>query len=162
MKDSHFNKGPKVPASLDMRKRIKPNASHIGSLPKVTPQELDKIHRQVLDTVKHSLPSARGVLMGSLRWTNQQVKLFQIMLNKVMPDLSHSMVDVSTTKDPNKMTRAELEEIIRRGEEAEKEAMRDTVDAEYTEMPDLTPEEAAEAFNSIDPNAPIEDPLDVK
>lgn len=149
-KDDRVN-GKHLPARVDMRKSIKPNTSKVGNLPRVTPEEMDKIQRQVLDTVKHSLPAARGVLMGSIRWTNQQVKLFQIMLNKVMPDLSHSQVDVTRTdKDPNKMTREELEEIIRRADKAEKEEAADTVDAVYEEIPDVTPEEASTTFMAIE------------
>ena len=148
--DDRIN-GKKLPATVDMRKRVKPNTSKTGGLPRVTPEEMDKIQRQVLDTVKHSLPAARGVLMGSIRWTNQQVKLFQIMLNKVMPDLSHSQVDVTRRdKDPNKMTREELEEIIRRGEAAEKEESADTVDAVFSEIPDVTAEEAATEFMAME------------
>lgn len=149
-KDDRIN-GKQLPRTLDMKTKIKPNTSKVGSLPQVTPQELDKVRRQVLDTVKHALPNARGVLMGNIRWTNQQVKLFQIMLSKVMPDLTHSKVDVEDhTKDPNKMTREELEAIIRRSEKAEEEEDADTVDAVYSEIPDVTPEEAAATFQELD------------
>ena len=36
------------------------------------------------------MPSVREVLDGNKQWNNQQVRLFGMMLNKVMPDLHHS------------------------------------------------------------------------
>jgi hypothetical protein len=145
-KDGRVN-GKHLPSMIEMKRPTKSK----GGLPRVTPEEMDQIQRRVLDTVKHALPAARGVLLGTGRWTNQQVKLFQIMLNKVMPDLSHSQVDVNRhDKDPNKLTRAELEEIIRRGDKASKEEEVDTVDAVYEEIPDVTPEEAVSTFLDIE------------
>jgi len=40
--------------------------------------------------VRKQMPSVREVLDGSRQWNNQQVRLFGMMLNKVMPDLHHS------------------------------------------------------------------------
>lgn len=149
-KDDRVN-GKQLPARIPVGSSIKTRAKNAGGLAPITAEELDKVRRQVLDTVKVALPAARNVLSGTGRWTNQQVKLFQIMLNKVMPDLSHSQVDVTRNdKDPSKMTREELQEIIRRGEAAEKEEDADTVDAVYSKIPDTPIEEASQAFLDIE------------
>ena len=61
-----------------------------GGLAPVTPIEVDRVRRTVLDVVRKQMPSVREVLDGSRQWNNQQVRLFGMMLNKVMPDLHHS------------------------------------------------------------------------
>ena len=61
-----------------------------GGLAPVTPIEVDRVRRTVLDVVRKQMPSVREVLDGNKQWNNQQVRLFGMMLNKVMPDLHHS------------------------------------------------------------------------
>jgi hypothetical protein len=61
-----------------------------GGLAPVTPIEVDRVRRTVLDVVRKQMPSVREVLDGNKNWNNQQVRLFGMMLNKVMPDLHHS------------------------------------------------------------------------
>ena len=91
-----------------------------GGLPAVTPVEIDRVRRSVLDVVRNNIPQVREVLDGSRKWDNQQVRLFGMMLNKVMPDLHHSFNQHSVeTKDVHELSIAELEEIAAKSEEIE-------------------------------------------
>jgi hypothetical protein len=92
-------------------------------LPAVTPQQVDRVRRSVLDVVRKNIPQVREVLDGSRKWDNQQVRLFGMMLNKVMPDLHHSFNQHTVeNKNVDELTVDELMEIAKQG---------DTVEGEY-------------------------------
>jgi oligoribonuclease (3'-5' exoribonuclease) len=67
-----------------------PHPAKGNSLPAVTPVQVDRVRRSVLDVVRKNIPEVREVLAGTKKWDAQQTRLFSIMLNKVMPDLHHS------------------------------------------------------------------------
>ena len=96
------------------RKNPHPTKS-VGGLPPVTPMEVDRVRRSVLDVVRKNIPKVRRVLDGSISWNNQQVRVFGLMLNKVMPDLHHRFNEHTIdTKDVGELTISELEEIAAR------------------------------------------------
>ena len=143
-KENDVNKN--LPKAISLTQAA-PLKSQKASL--VTADEVDKVRGRVLETVKENLPNVRGVLNGKLRWTNQQVKLFQIMLNKVLPDLSASMNEhIHKNRTVDQLTRAELEAIVATAKKATKaeEADGDILDAEYTEE-DISTEEVLKQFN---------------
>jgi hypothetical protein len=120
-----------------------------SGLPKVTHEEIDNVRRHVLDTVKNNIPNVRAVLGGRVKWTNQQVKLFQIMLNKVLPDLSASMNEhIHRPKELGQMSREEIERFVQESARREREDPTDTVDAVYEEIPDVTADEAVELMGN--------------
>lgn len=83
-----------------------------GGLPPVTPLEVDRIRRSALDVVRKNIHNVRKVLEGQKVWSNQQVRLFGMMLNKVMPDLHHSFNEHSVElKDVHELSIQELEAI---------------------------------------------------
>lgn len=91
-----------------------------GGLAPVTPVEVDRVRRSVLDVVRNNIPQVREVLDGSRKWDNQQVRLFGMMLNKVMPDLHHSFNQHSVeTKEVHELSIEELEAIAAKSEEIE-------------------------------------------
>jgi hypothetical protein len=91
-------------------------------LPAVTPQQVDRVRRSVLDVVRKNIPQVREVLDGSRKWDNQQVRLFGMMLNKVMPDLHHSFNQHTVeNKNVDELTVDELMEIAKQGETVEGE-----------------------------------------
>ena len=95
-------------------------------LPAVTPQQVDRVRRSVLDVVRKNIPQVREVLDGSRKWDNQQVRLFGMMLNKVMPDLHHSFNQHTIeNKNVDELTVDELMEIAKQG---------DTVEGEYEDV----------------------------
>jgi len=103
-----------------VRKHPSPTKS-TGSLPPVTPLEVDRVRRSVLDVVRNNIPKVRAVLDGSIKWDNQQVRIFGMMLNKVMPDLHHSFNEHTVeTKKVEELSIQELEEIAARADEEEK------------------------------------------
>tara|TARA_B100000989_G_C19510408_1_gene458711 strand:+ start:806 stop:1189 length:384 start_codon:yes stop_codon:yes gene_type:complete len=101
----------------NVRKNANPTKS-TGSLPPVTPIEVDRVRRSVLDVVRNNIPKVREVLKGNKNWSNQQVRLFSVMLNKVMPDLHHSFNEHSVEhKNVDQLSIQELEEIARKADE---------------------------------------------
>lgn len=83
-----------------------------GGHPPVTPLEVDRVRRSALDVVRKNMHNVRAVLDGKKHWSNQQVRLFGMMLNKVMPDLHHSFNEHSIeNKNPNELTLEELQAI---------------------------------------------------
>jgi len=146
-KETDINKN--LPARIKLHKPA-PTGARPGT-PQVTSEAVDKVRSRVLFTVQENLPNVRNVLGGRLKWTNQQVKLFQIMLNKVLPDLSASMNEhMHKHKTIDQLTRAELEAIVAQGKRADKEDPINTIDADFTEEDsDMSPEEALERFNTL-------------
>ncbi len=138
----------KAPAMLEMKPKAKSMRKLNAGLPAVTVEEVDNVRRHVLDTVKNNIPNARAVLGGRLKWTNQQVKLFQILLNKVLPDLSASMNEHIHRRKPLKeMTREELQEFIAESQKAEREDPSDPIDAVYSEIPEASEDEAVDLMD---------------
>lgn len=130
-----------------------------SGLPKVTIEEVDNVRRHVLDAVKNNLPNVRAVLGGRIKWTNQQVKLFQIMLNKVLPDLSASMNEhIHRPKELKEMSRSELEAFVREAARREEEDPSDAIDAQYSEIPEVSEDEAVDLMDMThddkDPDGP--------
>mgnify|MGYP000288931365 FL=1 len=112
------------------RKSPHPTKGGTGGLPPVTPMQVDRIRRSVLDVVRHNIPEVREVLSGAKKWDNQQVRLFTVMLNKVMPDLHHSFNEHSVeNKQVHELTVDELMEIAKQGQEAS-----EAEDAEFEEV----------------------------
>ena len=94
--------------------RKNPHPTKGNGLPPVTPQQVDRVRRSVLDVVRNKIPDVRLVLDGSKKWDNQQVRLFGMMLNKVMPDLHHSFNEHTVeTKNMDELTIEELQEIAK-------------------------------------------------
>jgi hypothetical protein len=104
-----------------IRKNPSPTKS-TGSLVPVTPLEIDRVRRSVLDVVRKNIPKVRDVLSGNVNWSNQQVRLFAVMLNKVMPDLHHSFNQHSVEhKTIDELTIDELTQIASKADEVDKE-----------------------------------------
>jgi hypothetical protein len=83
--------------------------------------KIDGLRRSVFDTVAARLKDASEVLEGKQTWSNQQVRLFTAMLDKVLPDLQHKHNSFSDERDITKLSRAQLEEIARRAMPGTKE-----------------------------------------
>lgn len=104
-----------------------------GGLPAVTPIQVDRVRRSVLDIVRKSIPEVREVLAGTKEWNAQQTRVFGMLLNKVMPDLHHSFNEHTIeTKAVTELSMEELEAIVAKSEEEtdepraeEEEAARD-------------------------------------
>jgi len=110
--------------------RKNPHPTKGNGLPPVTPQQVDRVRRSVLDVVRNKIPDVRLVLDGSKKWDNQQVRLFGMMLNKVMPDLHHSFNEHTVeTKNMDELTIEELQEIAKQAE---------TLEGEYRDASDTS------------------------
>lgn len=125
--------------------RKNPSSTKGTGLPAVTPLEVDRVRRSVLDVVRKQMPEVREVLAGNKKWDAQQTRLFGMMLNKVMPDLHHSFNEHTIeNKEAHELTIEELQRIA---------AQAEAVDAEYEEVENGTDttgrsEEAAEDSSS--------------
>jgi len=77
------------------------------------PNDIAKMRSQVFATVATQTNKVVGVLNGTEQWNPQQVRLYGMLLNKVLPDLHHSYSEVALQdSDVNKLSRKELEDII--------------------------------------------------
>lgn len=125
--------------------RKNPSSTKGTGLPAVTPLEVDRVRRSVLDVVRKQMPEVREVLAGNKKWDAQQTRLFGMMLNKVMPDLHHSFNEHTIeNKEAHELTIEELQRIA---------AQAEAVDAEYEEVENGTDttgrsEEAAQDSSS--------------
>ena len=106
-----------------------------GSLPPVSPVEIDRVRRSVLDVVRKNIPKVRSVLNGDSNWSNQQVRLFSTMLNKVMPDLHHSFNQHSHEhKKVTELSIDELQQIASKADELDKDVVEvDVIEKENTD-----------------------------
>jgi len=117
--------------------------------------EVDRVRRSVLDVVRRNIPKVRKVLDGTISWNNQQVRVFGLMLNKVMPDLHHSFNEHTIdTKSVGELTIAELEEIAARADKEEEdvvELVKDEVSDEESEyyLANSEPEAGSEAITGV-------------
>ena len=101
------------------------------------------MRRSVLDVVRKNIPQVREVLDGSRKWDNQQVRLFGMMLNKVMPDLHHSFNQHTVeNKNVDELTVDELMEIAKQGETVEGEY--EDVDNQSGSGEEATPDQSGE------------------
>lgn len=106
--------------------RKNPHPTHGTGLPAVTPVEVDRVRRSVLDVVRKQMPEVREVLAGNKKWDAQQTRLFGMMLNKVMPDLHHSFNEHTVeNKEAHELTIDELQRIA---------AQANAVEADYKEV----------------------------
>jgi len=122
-----------------VRKDPNPKTS-TGPLAPVTPMQVDRVRRSVLDVVRKNIPDVREVLEGKKKWDNQQVRLFTVMLNKVMPDLHHSFNEHSIeNKQVHELTVDELMEIAKQGAQAEEAEFKEVEDEPDTTGSGETP-----------------------
>lgn len=84
----------------------------------VTPQTTARIRSQIATGLVHYIRMADEVLHGSREWTPTQARVFSMLLNKVVPDLSASFVQHEhKTANLRELSREELERIAA-GEDA--------------------------------------------
>tara|TARA_R110002074_G_scaffold35288_1_gene96412 strand:- start:335 stop:712 length:378 start_codon:yes stop_codon:yes gene_type:complete len=103
---------------------IRKNPSPVSGtgLPPVTPLEVDRVRRSTLDIVRKQMPIVRQVLDGTREWNNQQVRVFGMLLNKVMPDLHHSFNEHTVeNKQVHELTFDELNEIASQAKNIEED-----------------------------------------
>lgn len=112
----------------------------------LTPEAIRVVRADVLDIVKINLKTAGKVLQGRRKWNNAQVRVFGLLLDKVLPDLkqSHSQIDV-TTRNLGELSREELEAIALKGRKVGEQA-----DAEDDQDDDQAIEGDAEVVNGED------------
>lgn len=92
-----------------------------------TPREAERLRQRLATHVATHLDTVNEVLAGTKRWDGSQVRLFTVLLGKVMPDVSFSHHLHETVRKPlRELTREQLERI------ASGELDADIIDAEYT------------------------------
>lgn len=102
------------------------------------PNDIAIMRSQVFATVATQTAKVVGVLNGTEQWNPQQVRLYGMLLNKVLPDLHHSYSEVAIQdSDVNKLTRRELEAII--ASSSNTNAAQDIVEENYRPSFDTQP-----------------------
>lgn len=65
----------------------KPPATTANGIPV---EHIDLVRKDVFDVVRKNVPALQEVIEGTRAWSNQQVKLYLALLDKVMPSLSQT------------------------------------------------------------------------
>lgn len=68
----------------------KPSLLGLKSRNIINPEDIDALRAGVFDIVKKNIPRVREVFDGKRVWSNQQVKLYLSLMDKVMPTLTAS------------------------------------------------------------------------
>lgn len=81
----------------------------------LTPEQTAAMRGRIAGIIHGNLQMAEEVLAGNLNWTQAQLRLFAKLIDKAVPDLNASYVQLETdrSKDTSKMTRAEIEAYLR-------------------------------------------------
>ena len=92
-------------------------------MPEISPG----LRARAYNVVAEQTERAQEVLEGKRAWTNQQVRLYGMLLNKVLPDLKHTFQEVHANK-PEGMSREDLERIVAEAHAAERQAQQEDDD----------------------------------
>ena len=106
------------------------------------PNDIAIMRSQVFATVATQTQKVVGVLNGTEKWNPQQVRLYGMLLNKVLPDLHHSYSEVALQDgDVNKLSRKELEAIITSSSntDAAQTIIEDNYHPSFNSQPDSDP-----------------------
>ncbi len=88
----------------------------------VSPEDVNRIRTDLHNIVVAETTRARLFLEGKSEWNSNQVRLYGMLLNKVMPDLSQKFTEVSIQhRKVDELSREELEAIISEAETIEHE-----------------------------------------
>lgn len=132
---------------------------------RVTPVEVDRVRRNAYDIVRRTLPDVRRVLRSEIPWTNQQVRLFGMLLNKVLPDLHHSYTEHHHEhRQIHEMSVQELESIVANAKVIEGTlALEEQKDETIIEAPQPSPpsSEAPVAYSSEDDDPELSAVIDL-
>lgn len=83
----------------------------------VSPEDVARIRTDLHNIVVSETERARLFLEGKSEWNSNQVRLYGMLLNKVMPDLSQKFTEVSIEhRKVDELSRDELEAIIAEAE----------------------------------------------
>lgn len=78
----------------------------------LSPRDVTEIRSRIKSSLSQHINSADKVLTGSIKWDANQVKIFQILMNKVVPDIHASVAEVSVTnRNIHELSVDQLQEI---------------------------------------------------
>jgi hypothetical protein len=109
-------------------------AAYAAGKIKLTPQRVAQLRSRIANIIAVNMDTAFDVIEGTKTWTPTQARIFQALLNKVVPDIKasvHQHNHVHT--DASKLSREELMRIASEGA-MEDEESEDVVDADYKEV----------------------------
>ncbi len=115
-----------------------------SALPRVTPTAVDNVKARCLSVVNTHMDKVHQVLEGNRKWSNQQIKLFQICLDKVVGAPASQHKHEHTHRKIEDMSREELMRIAR-GDDLIEGDYEDVTDAEP-----IDPELDAAAADAMD------------
>lgn len=111
------------------------------------PATAARLRARIANYVEAQLPLAKEVIDGTRTWNPTQARVFSLMLNKVLPDLSASYIQQETIDRPvAEMSREELERIASGSLIAE---LAQTIEGEATVAYD-----PADPLPALEPDAP--------
>lgn len=90
------------------------DATKLVAIEPLSPLASSKIRGQIAIFMKHQIDLANEVVLGSRDWNPTQARVFGVLLNKVVPDLSASYVKHEhDVKEVTDLSREELEAVAR-------------------------------------------------
>ncbi len=93
-----------------------PSRVHLGPTKVVnaetglTPHQVSALRGRIVKVVSDNIDRAAAVLDGTESWSAQQVRLFGMLLDKTVPNLSlNANINENRNEDPRRMSREQLE-----------------------------------------------------
>lgn len=96
------------------------------------PHQIAKMRTEIARAVAEQLVEAHKAVMGKTTWSPTQARVFNTLLNKVLPDLHASHISGPNKDDIANLTREELEAIVAEARVLEASAL----DLDGTDIPD--------------------------
>lgn len=85
----------------------------------MTPARIGRIRQFIADVLEEQLEQAHRAIMGEedengkvVKWDQTQARLFNIFINKALPDLKHSHISRDEGVPISKLTREQLEALV--------------------------------------------------
>jgi hypothetical protein len=75
----------------------------------IRPDEIAALRRRMLEVVQSGVEDVAQVLQGKKEWNNQQVRLFSILVDRVMPKVSNVNMEQKQEKKLDELSIEELE-----------------------------------------------------
>jgi hypothetical protein len=85
------------------------NVAALYSKKAIRPDEIAAVRRRALEIVVEGLQSAEEVMRGTKVWSNVQVRVFGLLLERTIPKMSTITIESAAVKTMEEMTMDELE-----------------------------------------------------
>lgn len=79
----------------------------------VTPEEIAHVRKKIFHIVNYNVGQAEKVLSGEIKWDSNQTRIFGMLLDRVIPKVSHTHTTVDISSKPlHELSRSEIESLL--------------------------------------------------